>query len=546
MGARLPKRGKWYVWSAIGPAKDRFEALIVPNIDEIFQSIEPPQDVGFMVRLYMIGRGNQGLSANPIITVCCWSKKTCKEAMEAMQGVLEHPGLSGFGRGYAPTPLEMGEWTNPRAHLRLLCDEPGSTSLAAISTSEIAVYAAPGHWIGRKLRFVVSAGTDTTPTARDATGGPVIRLGNDLYQITVAHAAQPEAFPKERADAGSYWFQDRYGNDSEDDEDDSAGDEIALTLASVSTPRSAIPEDADHNSVDAVNEPFSASNASSSNALSGASSPPSPIPRNMEQEPSQQPRTPAEDGYSFLGSISNPCNREIMLDYMILKLSPDEVAARSSTHDRTLDLSSSDCKIADINNDIDVNVSVVTSHGFIPGKITPGSCLVKFPKSSKFQRVFTVNLSEEIKAGDSGSAVIDARNRDFYGHIALGILPGSVAYIVPAVDVFADLQSRFGQAPSLYQFSIYMESPGNEQQQNPLSTKQLSITQNAEQQLPPRGKSKEARSVVIAASSCFTRLTMGLQWKDDLQYCGSPHEAVSSRSHHSSTPEIANTAKVHP
>ena len=52
-------------------------------------------------------------------------------------------------------------------------------------------------------------------------------------------------------------------------------------------------------------------------------------------------------------------------------------------------------------------------------------------------------------AGDSGSLVVDARTAEFYGYIVSGDPTLRLAYIMPAYEVFDDIEKRFGVRPSL-------------------------------------------------------------------------------------------------
>ena len=46
--------------------------------------------------------------------------------------------------------------------------------------------------------------------------------------------------------------------------------------------------------------------------------------------------------------------------------------------------------------------------------------------------------------GDSGSWVIDAVTGDLYGHIVAGVPETGLAYIVPAVKTFEDIEKCMG------------------------------------------------------------------------------------------------------
>lgn len=455
------------MWLTRGPARTKYNQSLRPVLDELFKSIEPPQGAPFVVKPYMIGRDEEGRTANPRVTLCCPLPKVCKEAMAALQesGCLERPELSGFGMGYATVPLES-QSQDPNVRLRLLQDETQSTSVTeGDCTSKIHVFGTPDQRMGRKLRF--HHRTDTTHETREATGGPIIRLGNDLYQLTVAHAAQPSTrtamSDDGEASSNSYWFQERSMDDSQIDNDSWDDDELALSIASRSS-QGSLTRDEDALSDDqAISSPSNAS---------GSSRAATTFSRSLEDQPNiaqesvtmhQQLQIPEEDAYEFLLSIPGPLAREVTLDYILLKLQPDENSnLRNETvctkHGASLQV----CEVGVIDDDMDsAHILVVTSHGMISGKIYYDSSLIKFPGSQNFQNTLLAVLYGQVTKGDSGSAVIGARTGDFYGHAVIGTNPGSIVYVVPAVDIFNDIRANFAETPDLYLARMSLPSSEN-------------------------------------------------------------------------------------
>lgn len=456
LGLALPKRGNWYVWLTSGPARTTYNQSIRPVLDELFKSIEPPQGAPFVVKPYMIGRDEEGRTANPRVTICCPLLKVCKEAMAALKesGCLEKPELSGFGMGYAAFPLES-QSQNPNVRLRILQDETQSIPAPkGDCASKIHVFGTPDHRMGRKLWF--DHRTDTMHEIREATGGPIIRLGNDLYQLTVAHAAQPStqtAMSEEgEASSSSYWFQDHSIDDSQVGDYSWDDEEPALSIASRSSQGSTTRDEEAFSDDRAIS---SSSNASGSSYAATAFSLWLEDQANMAQESeasNQQLQSPEKDAYKFLLSITGPLAREITLDYILLRLQPDEDRnfSNETVSSQPYGASLRVRKVGVINEDVDsVHILVVTSHGMISGKIYPDSSLIKFPGSQKFQNVLLAVLFDQVTKGDSGSAVISARTGDFYGHLVIGSDTGSIVYIVPAVDIFNDILAATAETPDL-------------------------------------------------------------------------------------------------
>lgn len=398
LGLSLPKRRNWFVWLAKRPAKKAYIQVVRPKVNDIFQSIEPLQGATFVVKLYMIGYDKEGLTANPIVTICCPVRAVCIEAMAALQEshCLETPDLSGFGMGFARFTLET-QSRGSGVHLQFLGDEAGLESTMGDDASQISIYGTPEPRIGRKLRYIHF--TDTTHQIREVTGGPIIYLRGDLYQLTVAHAALPNmpAAPSkyDGAESNSYWFQSRWIDESENDEDGWGEDEAALILASRSSQGSCT-RDGDARSDD--QETSSPSNAS---GLSNIAIEPLLWPKDELYIPpkreyqDQQLQDPTEEGlYVFLGfrpgPVQDPLEREISLDYTLLKLRPSEMGDESNQtvseeHGAPFDV----CKVAVVDDLVDdVGVLVITSRGLISGKIHPDSSLVKLPGSQKFESAF--------------------------------------------------------------------------------------------------------------------------------------------------------------
>lgn len=236
------------MWTTTGPATTVWTQLVEQRVQDVLESIELPHEALFSIKPYMIGRDKDGRNANPRVIIYCPLLKTCKEVMSAMQdsesGCLDTLQHSGFGMGYTTLPLEARESSNVRAvRFQLLGDEAGPTSMTkGDKAADIHVFGTLGHQIGRKLRFLHS--TDET---REATGGPIIRLGNDLYQLTVAHAAQPNtqtsSSDHDQAHSNSYWFQDHSMDGTHVDDDSWDDDELALSIASRSSQGSPTEDD---------------------------------------------------------------------------------------------------------------------------------------------------------------------------------------------------------------------------------------------------------------------------------------------------------------
>lgn len=535
------------MWHMTGPAKRIFVGRVRPEVNEALQSLGP-QDTAFIYKPYMIARDKEGLTASPVVMISGPEEAICKEAMAALREsrCFEKPELVNFRMGY--TTVELDSPLNAR--LRLLASDAVHTKIIIEDDpSMIHVYGHPETQIGRKLRFVNP--TDTTLETRQATGGPIICIGDNAYQLTAAHATKSgvTSAQSSRVDLSmdSYWVE---GYDSEDDQDEFGDFENALTLASrsskidveghedgdsdiqcspdgseisitdkIETGLSSLgaicPWTTDQrdtgqnltmtlyntigtNSGDDIREKQRYSESfktytglqgldpqtclsgdelvlSAGTQFPSSETTPESVDLDLSSGESvnfKQGITSPEsiqnqhmDGPSrFLGAIDNPSTGELALDYALLKLPSHGIRNANKLGIGLPDAPIYIRNVANVDDDLkdDIDVLIVTSHGTIRGKLSCDSTMAKFPGSQEFQRVLTAHLSGEINVGDSGSAVIDAETGDFYGLVVMGTIPGSVVYIVPAVDIFADIRSRLGKIPSLYVTPNSINEPQHE------------------------------------------------------------------------------------
>jgi hypothetical protein len=106
-------------------------------------------------------------------------------------------------------------------------------------------------------------------------------------------------------------------------------------------------------------------------------------------------------------------------------------------------------KIAKIELEDAEIVTVTASRGLLRGRLSATPTYLRLPHSKNFQKVYTVRLDGTIVEGDCGSLVIHSENGDLYGHIIAGSSGTGTVYIIPANQVFEDLEQRLGGAVSL-------------------------------------------------------------------------------------------------
>lgn len=446
LGRQIDSRVKGsLVWFARGPAQKRYNEVMRPEVENILNNIELPEGPKLLLKLYMIGSIGQDdePKANPIIMICCPHKETCEEAIALIRksGLLEREEHRGFGLGSNGFPLETSGVPRPLGKGIYLDIDP--TTEAAL---KVDVYGLSEPGIGRKLGFVASS--QSSWTVQYATGGPVVYLGDHLYQLTVAHAAKPSSGSKAAEEQGSNMFECEFDGQFEEDDDE----HMILSRGSVS-PGGPL-RDSEHESDQQTPQQSSAYSDSY---------PETPDTRQFQSprmsSPMMSPKSVemAEDNNDWkfstlMGSFPMPDGYGGELDYLLVKLPEESPRLAKGLNEVALDepFRSRSVHVHDIasTKDAEVSIFAITSRGPIRGDILADAVSFKIRKSCSFQQLLTVSLSEGLREGDSGSALIDAQTGDFYGYVILGVDGDCVAYALPSPMVMAKITTQFQHLPS--------------------------------------------------------------------------------------------------
>ncbi|MCJ1391229.1 peptide-N4-(N-acetyl-beta- glucosaminyl)asparagine amidase [Xylographa bjoerkii] len=87
-------------------------------------------------------------------------------------------------------------------------------------------------------------------------------------------------------------------------------------------------------------------------------------------------------------------------------------------------------------------ISITGSAGALNGTLTDAATFRKTSDSDLFEEVWTLRLDGSLESGDCGSWVLDASSGDLYGHIIAGSPKSGLAYVVPALHIFDDIQKH--------------------------------------------------------------------------------------------------------
>lgn len=387
----------------------------------------------------MIGR--KGEKTNPTITVFCASRETSKifEASVRQSGILDrYPGLQ---LSSSALPLDASLVPRPLFDKEFQAGGPDTSTVKgnAPKTSTPGVGCISGPRMGRRLEFIIAS--EAGPSVQHATGGLIVRIGNELYQIT------------------SF---------------DSMGNTMKSNLTS-KVPRD--PEKCDlERQLASQDSGYEQVFTSEESLLLGKDVERDEKPRFYGQRPPDLTKPyPCEVVCSPLPGIGGEIEHSLMWKDQAVATTttpptkPITAGQMEKSHHTLVKLSEleySEASNVVLGGDgqvppkleaVDVarvgtehaGVLIVTSRGPVSGIALPDMASLRLGSSSHFQAVHPVILSEPGHPGDCGSAVIDAETGSCYGHIIHGVEGDVVCYMVPASDTLADIVIKFGNLPSL-------------------------------------------------------------------------------------------------
>lgn len=489
-------------WFARGPAQEHYNSSIRPDIESILRNVDLPEGAPLFLHLYMIGKRED--KANPIVMVCCVNRDIRKKAEASIRESSILHRFPGFGLGSSALPLEAGHIPRPFVSVEEMedgksSDFPGSCKrqrdrsdglkdlqdsggkdnatkkLKMASTADSksvqsrhAMRLRSSRVTSQPSRSKVGIGCPLTfrfssPASRvqHSTGGPIIKVGNDLYQLTVAHSAQFNNKGDNHEQASDLDDCEFDGQSDEDDDDQPFTSRGSLSPETSSKRYDGIARDQGDTSSSEIDTPGTSSLYSShsprTTTVTGSSARNTPQKSRLftrstirhrlkKDQPTLPIEIPTVKTAAVISSIS--ANG---LDYWLEKTTVEELTVASNFVTVDAKGNRSSLHVTDIASitRLPTTIFAATRRGPISGNIS-GWTSVKTRASSGFQRMLTVSLSQILVPGDSGSAIIDVNSGKYYGHVVFGVEGHTVAYVVPAPDVFADIAVRFGHSPTLW------------------------------------------------------------------------------------------------
>jgi len=395
----------------------------------------------------MIGR-TEGTAA-PQVLFCC-SDVSARKAIRntiAKSGIMEkYPGV---GLGDMPSL--------PVNHMPVqLASE--DVEISGISDKPRAVLSDSFHvFLGSRIYA-----QEKDDSLRYATAGFVAYAKNHTYCLTAGHVFRaktteiPAVASQSPLDECDFDGLDDWDDDFEPDDHDEL--DVAITSRGSATPEDlqsscdSIPLDeasiveGDSRNINAglsmSQYPSEASDPSFHKTdLATVSHGLAPIVRVDHAPQRSQPVSSDLKHFGTLELLSDEGSRA-SLDYALIKLST------GITMTNEVQISSGQIlhvtKVAEIGtDDIDI-VAVTSSEDLQLGRLSASPLFLKFPHDATYQEVFPVQLEGAVSNGDCGSAVLDCRTGDLYGHVVAGGPHTGIAYIIAAAATFADIESLLG------------------------------------------------------------------------------------------------------
>ncbi|KAJ4312862.1 hypothetical protein N0V84_009716 [Fusarium piperis] len=285
--------------------------------------------------------------------------------------------------------------------------------------------------------------------SQSATAGPLLLLDGLSYQLTVEHVVN---FGRHKLEPTWEHNNDDWDDDDDDDDDDENDDDArgnqhleGMVPSDFGTIRTMSEGSLTSRDVDID---FSGSSSRSSaqgperNTSWSPIVPPSTPPPQSPLKPAMAYHIAIED-YSFsphISPISSPicCHVSTKMDYLLfpIHVGPDPKLCTTGGAEM-VQLSN----VFDVHGQTKARSVIITtaSLGYVHGIIFPASTLLQKPGSRNFQTLFCIESDLPMPQGASGSAVFDAQTGLLSGYLVLGCPGKRTCYMVPMLDVLAEL-----------------------------------------------------------------------------------------------------------
>ncbi|KAH8587922.1 hypothetical protein B0O99DRAFT_640474 [Bisporella sp. PMI_857] len=394
-----------------------------------------------IIEMFMIGK--KPTSSSPTILFSSESKICRHNAMAAMQkkGLLaKYPGVLMAGCSQLPRLLAL--------------EEPSDISSIP-----------PGVYLSGPFR---SYGTSVMiywehqKRPRKATIGGMVLINNEIFGVTTAHAFS-DAVEEETSENEDFEFA-FYGSDGPYNSSDDEEQLLDTTSQGGKPPGSITPPSIDNLEFDA-----SSTVGPSSAVASSSGSMASVTEKVVKLTDLHGERTTRR-----LGTISASAAVGNCLDWALVKIEH----LKSSTEETLL----LDGNIVWENKTIrpksigstsaDTHVLICTgSNGVAVGELLGVASFMKGASARSFQQLLVVRCTVgSFAEGDCGSWVFDFKTGDVYGHVVSGYPGTGIAYVVPCLQMFQDIQQSLGTSVELFITTSQNKAPNIQASTQTVST----------------------------------------------------------------------------
>ncbi|KAL5000096.1 hypothetical protein BDV10DRAFT_183690 [Aspergillus recurvatus] len=444
------KLGKSY-WEAAGPVQKLFKDELAPAVkDYLDRCIEPPQDC-LSWSIYM--RGRTAESARPYLVFTSEDEKTRKTArrmVEESDVLTKFPTVKTMHARYPPELSTL---------MRLLGDQvldPGPDTKSYTHIFDQRVYYKPSDNSTALELFIDRLSTGEP--ARRATAGGIVCVGDRFFYLTVYHILEQGEHqpardnelrsPSDMSSLNGEQLRADYEQGEEEDEEEEEEEEGGAADDSGFEDGSPISYDAIPTTSDSENGASEARNQRSEEPGRGGRIGSSNVNEDLlitAQGPLRSGASRSSHlGFTTLSSCDAVCSRS--LDYLLLEVHGEDhkklnrfTAPQTSAHTICVH------EVAPVGNETRRVIILSACHGLSGGNLFATPRFMRLPKTTATRKTFAVQLDRYVRPGDCGSWAIDEASGHLYGHIFGGGIGTKTAYIIPADEIFEDIQRSSGQ-----------------------------------------------------------------------------------------------------
>ncbi|KAI1277060.1 hypothetical protein F5Y07DRAFT_363982 [Xylaria sp. FL0933] len=445
---------KYPCWDAQGPVRDMFTNEIAGKIKNCLEQCLPESNsfVGFS--LFMVGKLPE--KTKPTIMIVSDDKGRRKAAFQMVKTKNILAMYPGFELGHCSVAAEfedlrqLGSDTEPSASIpestedygdpQFIDDEdgPGAEVLSLLS-AEVCAFEYPSATTPTRLYFHTSPHSHSH--CASATCGGLFELENEVYALTMAHAIRPVhrvvAGPNPwRLQGDSSSESDDFEITGMDDWDDDDEDGDTKTLTAITSPGSKTPSELS-DSEESLPKRHDSQRSSEMSIRTRVTSAPSVIYEDDDcVAHSLDSDDDLPDACERIGSVVS-IDQE--LDIALIKLKPNKHEA-GPLFAHSLPKLWTKHRHADDNLTHTSVVIKTTHHPEIRGQRSGTPFYTRFPGTSNFLELHSVQLSASLRPGDSGSWAFDSQG-EVVGFVVAGN-PNSVScLLLPIGPVLRSMSS---------------------------------------------------------------------------------------------------------